>query len=31
MKKIKKFFKSYFENQSKFYLECLKYGVNPFI
>ncbi len=31
MKKIKKFFKWYFENQNKYYLKCMEYGVNPFI
>lgn len=31
MKKIKTFFKWYMEQQTKYYLQCMKYGVNPFI
>lgn len=31
MKKIKNFLKWYMEQQTKYYLQCMKYGVNPFI
>lgn len=31
MKKVRNFFKWYMEQQTKYYLKCMEYGVNPFL